>query len=86
MLVRFRQDVVELKPKVVVILAGTNDIAGNTGPSTVEMIQDNIASMAEIATANGLGDAQRAEWNASEAGVRRSPSERSRLSRHGAVD
>lgn len=54
MLVRFRQDVVALKPKVVVILAGTNDIAGNTGPSTVAMIQDNLASMAEIATANGI--------------------------------
>jgi lysophospholipase L1-like esterase len=54
MLVRFRQDVVALKPKVVVILAGTNDIAGNTGPSTLEMIQDNLASMAEIAKANGI--------------------------------
>jgi lysophospholipase L1-like esterase len=54
MLVRFRQDVVALKPKVVVILAGTNDIAGNTGPSTVEMIEDNLASMAEIAKANGI--------------------------------
>lgn len=54
MLVRFRQDVVALRPKVVVILAGTNDIAGNTGPSTVEMIQDNIGSMAEIAQANGI--------------------------------
>ena len=54
MLVRFRQDVVALRPKVVVILAGTNDIAGNTGPSSVEMIQDNIASMAEIAKANGI--------------------------------
>ena len=54
MLVRFRQDVVALKPKVVVILAGTNDIAGNTGPSTVEMIEDNLASMAEIARANGI--------------------------------
>jgi lysophospholipase L1-like esterase len=54
MLVRFRQDVVALQPKVVVILAGTNDVAGNTGPSTVEMIQDNIASMAEIAKANGI--------------------------------
>ena len=54
MLVRFRQDVVALKPKVVVILAGTNDIAGNTGPSTLEMIQDNLASMAEIARANGI--------------------------------
>src|SRR3982751_312897 len=54
MLVRFQQDVVALKPKVVVILAGTNDIAGNTGPSTLEMIEDNIASMAEIAQANGI--------------------------------
>jgi len=54
MLVRFRPDVVALKPKVVVILAGTNDIAGNTGPSTIEMIEDNIASMAEIAHANGI--------------------------------
>jgi lysophospholipase L1-like esterase len=54
MLVRFRQDVIALKPTVVVILAGTNDIAGNTGPSTLEMIQDNIASMAELAAANGI--------------------------------
>ena len=54
MLVRFRPDVVALKPKVVVILAGTNDIAGNTGPSTLEMIEDNIASMAEVARANGI--------------------------------
>jgi lysophospholipase L1-like esterase len=52
MLVRFRQDVIALKPKVVVILAGTNDIAGNTGPSTIEMIEDNLASMAELAKAN----------------------------------
>src|ERR1700730_5288627 len=51
---RFRQDVIALKPKVVVILAGTNDIAGNTGPSTLEMIEDNIASMAELAKANGI--------------------------------
>src|SRR5437879_5937388 len=54
MLVRFRQDVVALKPAVVVILGGTNDIAGNTGPSTLEMIEDNIASMSEIARANGI--------------------------------
>lgn len=54
MLVRFRQDVVNLKPRIVVILAGTNDIAGNTGPSTLEMIQDNIASMVEIALANNI--------------------------------
>ncbi|WP_240938599.1 SGNH/GDSL hydrolase family protein [Arenibacter sp. 6A1] len=54
MLVRFRQDVINLHPAVVVILAGTNDIAGNTGPATVEMIQDNIVSMAELARANGI--------------------------------
>jgi lysophospholipase L1-like esterase len=54
LLVRFRQDVVALRPRAVVILAGTNDIAGNTGPSTLEMIQDNLASMAEIAKANGI--------------------------------
>jgi lysophospholipase L1-like esterase len=54
LLVRFRQDVVALKPKVVVILAGTNDIAGNNGPSTLEMIEDNLASMSEIARANGI--------------------------------
>jgi len=54
MLLRFRQDVIALKPKVVVVLAGTNDIAGNTGPSTIEMIEDNLASMAELAQANGV--------------------------------
>jgi lysophospholipase L1-like esterase len=54
MLVRFRQDVVALHPAVVVILAGTNDIAGNTGPSTLEMIEDNLQSMVEIAEANGI--------------------------------
>lgn len=54
MLVRFRQDVVALAPAVVVILGGTNDIAGNTGPSTLEMIEDNLASMTEIAQANGI--------------------------------
>jgi lysophospholipase L1-like esterase len=54
MLIRFRQDVVDLSPEVVVILAGTNDIAGNTGPSTIKMIADNIFSMAEIAHANGI--------------------------------
>jgi len=54
MLIRFRPDVVNLKPKVVVILAGTNDIAGNTGLSTLEMIEDNIASMVEIAKANNI--------------------------------
>jgi lysophospholipase L1-like esterase len=54
MLVRFRADVIHLQPKVVVILGGTNDIAGNTGPSTLEMIEDNLASMAELAQANGI--------------------------------
>lgn len=54
MLVRFRADVIDLKPAVVVILAGTNDIAGNTGPSTIKMIEDNIVSMAELAKANGI--------------------------------
>ena len=54
MLLRFRQDVIALQPKVVVILAGTNDIAGNTGPSTLPMILDNIKSMAELAEANDI--------------------------------
>jgi lysophospholipase L1-like esterase len=54
MLLRFRQDVIALQPGIVVILAGTNDIAGNTGPSTLEMIEDNLASMAELAKANGI--------------------------------
>ena len=54
MLIRFRQDVIDLKPKVVVILAGINDIAGNTGPSSLEMIEDNIASMSQLAKANGI--------------------------------
>ncbi len=54
MLVRFRPDVINLKPAVVIILAGTNDIAGNTGPSTLEMIMDNLISMAELAKANKI--------------------------------
>ena len=54
MLVRFRQDVIALRPQVVVILAGINDIAGNTGPSTQAMIADNLMSMTEIAKANGI--------------------------------
>lgn len=54
MLVRFRPDVVALKPRAVVILAGTNDIAGNTGPMTNEDIQNNLASMAELAKANNI--------------------------------
>ena len=54
MLIRFRQDVINLRPKVVIILAGTNDIAGNTGPSTIEMIADNIKNMAELAHAHNI--------------------------------
>jgi acyl-CoA thioesterase I len=54
MLVRFHQDVVDLKPKVVVILAGINDIAENTGKTTLEAIEDNFASMTEIARSNGI--------------------------------
>lgn len=54
MLVRFRQDVIDLQPKVVVILAGTNDIAGNTGPMHNEDIEANYASFAELAHAHGI--------------------------------
>ena len=54
MLLRFRPDVIDLKPKVVVILAGTNDISGNTGPTTLETIEGNLTSMVELAHANGI--------------------------------
>jgi len=54
MLVRFRPDVIDLKPKVVVILAGTNDIAGNTGPMTNEEIEGNLETMSELAHAHGI--------------------------------
>jgi len=54
MLVRFRADVIALRPKVVVILAGTNDLAGNTGPTTLATIEDNLASMAEVARLNHI--------------------------------
>jgi lysophospholipase L1-like esterase len=54
MLVRFRQDVIDLHPKVVVILAGTNDIAGNTGPISNDDISANLASMAELARAHNI--------------------------------
>jgi lysophospholipase L1-like esterase len=54
MLIRFRADVIALQPKVVVVLAGTNDIAGNTGPMTLEMIEDNLTSMFDLAHANGI--------------------------------
>lgn len=54
MLIRFIPDVIDLKPQVVVILAGTNDIAGNTGPSSVKMITDNLAAMAQLAKAHDI--------------------------------
>ena len=54
MLIRFRADVIALQPTVVVILAGINDIAGNTGPSSIEMIRNNIFSMVELAKANNI--------------------------------
>ena len=54
MLVRFRQDVIDLHPKVVVILAGTNDIAGNTGPMTLENIEANYSSLAELARVHNI--------------------------------
>jgi lysophospholipase L1-like esterase len=54
MLVRFRPDVIHLQPKVVVTLAGTNDLAGNTGVETLQNIEDNLSSMSELAKANGI--------------------------------
>ena len=54
MLVRFSQDVLALRPSVVVILAGTNDIAGNTGPATQAMIEDNLQAMLDLAKAHGI--------------------------------
>ncbi|WP_198931784.1 GDSL-type esterase/lipase family protein [Labilibacter marinus] len=70
MLLRFRQDVVLLKPKAVVILAGINDIAGNTGPTTLEAICNHIFSMVELALANQIQvvmcsvlPANRFDWN-----------------------
>jgi len=54
MLLRFRQDVISLQPKKVVLLAGINDIAQNTGPIALEAIMDNIISMAELAKSNGI--------------------------------
>ncbi len=54
MLLRFRQDVIALKPAAVHILAGTNDVAGNVGPMDLEAIESNLASMAELARANGI--------------------------------
>jgi lysophospholipase L1-like esterase len=54
MLIRFRPDVINLKPKAVVILAGTNDIAGNTGPETLDDIEGNLADMVQLAQANHI--------------------------------
>ena len=54
MLLRFRPDVIALHPRAVIILAGTNDLAGNTGPTTLEAIQDNLVSMAELAKSNSI--------------------------------
>ncbi|MES2574499.1 MAG: SGNH/GDSL hydrolase family protein [Bacteroidota bacterium] len=54
MLIRFRADVINLKPSIVIILAGANDIAGNTGPSTLKMITNNIFSMVELAKSNQI--------------------------------
>jgi len=54
MLLRFRQDVINLNPVAVVILAGTNDLAGNTGPTSLETIEGNISSMCELAKMNNI--------------------------------
>tara|TARA_B110000438_G_scaffold235987_1_gene232925 strand:- start:145 stop:810 length:666 start_codon:yes stop_codon:yes gene_type:complete len=54
MLIRFRSDVIQLKPSLILILAGTNDIAGNTGPTTINMIANNIISMNELALSHGI--------------------------------
>jgi lysophospholipase L1-like esterase len=54
MVVRFRQDVIDLHPAVVVILGGTNDIVGNTGPMTPQMTEDNFKSMIDLAKVNGI--------------------------------
>ena len=54
MVLRFRQDVIDLKPSVVVIFAGTNDIAGNTGDMTAEQTEENLESMAELAHVHGI--------------------------------
>jgi lysophospholipase L1-like esterase len=54
MLVRFRADVIALKPRIVHIMAGTNDVAGNTGPTTAQDVRNNIVSMVELARANGI--------------------------------
>jgi lysophospholipase L1-like esterase len=53
-LLRFRQDVIDLKPEIVVILAGTNDVAENTGPIPLSSIEDNLMSMVDLARKNGV--------------------------------
>ena len=70
MLIRFKQDAIHLKPKLIIINAGTNDIAANTGPANPEMIIDNITSMAEIGLKNSINVAlstilpvDRYDWN-----------------------
>ena len=54
MLIRLKQDAIHLGPKIIIINGGTNDIWGNTGPSTPKMIIDNLCSMAEIAAKNDI--------------------------------
>ena len=54
MLIRFRSDAIELEPSIIIILAGTNDIAGNTGPTTIKMISNNIISMSELALSHNI--------------------------------
>jgi lysophospholipase L1-like esterase len=54
MLLRFRPDVIDLRPDAVVILAGTNDIAGNAGPVSLESVEQNLATMAELAKLHGI--------------------------------
>ena len=54
MLIRFKPDVIDLNPSLILLLAGTNDIAGNTGISTIKMITDNLFSMAELAKSKGI--------------------------------
>ena len=70
MLIRFKQDAIHLNPKLIIINAGTNDIAANTGPSSPEMVIDNITSMAEIAMKHSINVAlstilpvEKYEWN-----------------------
>jgi len=54
MLVRFQADVIALKPRIVHIMAGTNDVAGNTGPSTIQDVKNNLMAMTTLARANGI--------------------------------